>query len=473
MPAPLLAATAAYALALRALRRVDPELRWDWRTIDAADLAFARAFPENFLWGVATSAHQVEGGCDNNQWSRWERSRGPDGAPRIKHGDVSGAACEHWARYPEDIARMRALGVDAYRFSVEWSKIEPREGDYNDAAIAHYHAVIDALIDAGIEPVITLHHFTHPQWFDDRGGFERAVNIDHIVRFSERMFREYGGKVRRWCTINEPSVVAMVGYFLGDFPPGVRSPKRAVRVLENLLRAHGRIYRALKALPGGDAAAIGLVKNITHTDPLRPWHLADAAAAAVFTEAFNRAPLRALRTGRFTLKIPGARVDRPMEEVRGSLDFIGLNYYSHVLVKTQLDRREPFTWGYRPGDVPTDMPYGIYPEGIYRALRQVGGFGVPIYITENGIADARDDRRADFIRRYLYAVARAIIDGVDVRGFFYWSLLDNFEWAEGWSMKFGLYALDPKTQARTLRPGAEAFAAIIRASRTGTRSSDG
>ena len=135
MPAPLLAATAAYALALRALRRVDPELRWDWRTIDAADLAFARAFPENFLWGVATSAHQVEGGCDNNQWSRWERSRGPDGAPRIKHGDVSGAACEHWARYPEDIARMRALGVDAYRFSVEWSKIEPREGDYNDAAM--------------------------------------------------------------------------------------------------------------------------------------------------------------------------------------------------------------------------------------------------------------------------------------------------------------------------------------------------
>lgn len=467
MLAPILA-TAAYAAAIRALARRDPELTWDWTTINVDRLAFAQAFGPGFLWGVATSAHQVEGGCDNNQWSRWEAVRGPGGRPRIHGGERSGLACDQWDRYPEDIALMQALGVNAYRFSVEWSKIEPRLGEFDGEAIAHYHRLIDALRDAGIEPVITLHHFTHPIWFDELGAFEEAANIDRLVRFSERVFAEYGQKVRLWCTINEPAVVAMVGHFLGLFPPGGRDPRRAITVLGNLLQAHGRIYRALKAMPGGDAASIGLVKNIFHIDPYRRWHLGDAGAAALFDEVFNRMALRALRTGRFEAKIPGlGHLARALPEVQESLDFIGLNYYSHLRVKTQASRREPFTWAYRPTDVATDMPYALYPEGLYRALRQVGGLGVPVYVTENGIADARDDRRDTFIRRYLYAVARAMGDGVDVRGYFYWSLLDNFEWAEGWSMKFGLYAMDPEDRVRRLRPGAEVYREIIARSRGG------
>ena len=462
----LLGTGAGYGLATWALGRRDPELRWDWSGYDPQDLTWTRRFPKDFLWGVATAAHQIEGGLEHNNWSRWETLTGPDGKPRIHNGERAGLACDHWRRFREDIQLMVDLGVQSYRLSLEWSRIEPSPGVYDGEAIARYHELLDAVIAAGLQPMITLHHFTHPLWFEDLGSFEKEENLVHIVRFTERMFQEYGRKARYWCTLNEPEVFASQGWFSGVFPPGKKDPQLTAVVLCNLLRAHGRMYRAIKALPGGHDVEVGLVKDIFQFEPDRRWHLGDVAVARVLDEVMNECILATLQSGHFRLQIPGMiSLDASAVEAAGTLDFVGLNYYSHYHTRFRPDPAEPFVFRPQPGDTMTDMPYPIYPEGLYRALVRLAKIGAPIIITENGIADAADTRRDDFIRRYLYAVSKAIEDGVDVRGFYYWSLLDNFEWAEGWQMKFGLYAMDPVTRARTLREGSKVYPEIIRRSR--------
>lgn len=435
-----------------------PELRWDWQKINTD----AIHFPAGFLWGVATSAHQVEGGCDNNNWSEWERAQDVNGKPRIKNGQKAGKACDHWNRYKEDIALMQALGVKAYRFSVEWSKIEPEEGRFDLNALQHYREVCEALLAAGIKPVVTLHHFTNPLWFEQGGAFEREENIPLFVRFGEFVFQELHDKVRLWCTINEPEVYATQGYFRGEFPPGKKDPPLTGVVLKNLLEAHMQVYHALKKMPGGDEAQIGLVKNIFQLDPHRRWHWLDWALSRQLNHVFNDCILQFFKTGHFKFKISRmAEVRHFNAGARRAMDFIGLNYYSHLHVKFRWNPPEFFALAHRPAEIMTDLIYPIYAEGLYRAIKTVAALNVPIYITENGIADAKDDRRDLFIRRYLYALSRAIKDGSDVRGYFYWSLMDNFEWAEGYEMKFGLYEVNFKNQERKLRKGAEYFVKVV------------
>jgi beta-glucosidase len=439
-------------------QKENPELRWDWNKIDTSDVRF----PKAFLWGVATAAHQVEGHCDNNNWSAWEQARDEYGKPRVKNGQKAGLACDHWNRYPEDISLMQALCVKAYRFSVEWSKIEPREGEFDQAALQHYQELCEALLVAGLKPVVTLHHFTQPIWFEQKGGFEKAENIALWVRFCEIVFQKLQDKVHLWCTINEPEVFASQGYFQGVFPPGKKDPQLAGAVLKNLLEAHVQVYHALKRLPNGDKAQIGLAKNIFQFDPYRRWHLFDWLVSRQFNALFTDAIIRFFQTGHFDFSLPGlANVTHFNAAAPRTLDFIGLNYYSHMHVKFHWNLKEFFTFEHRADEIMTDMPYPIYAEGFYRAIKTVAQLGVPIYITENGIADAKDDRRDLFIRRYLFALSEAIKDSCDVRGYFYWSLMDNFEWAEGYDMKFGLYEVNFATQDRKLREGARYFVEVV------------
>ncbi len=436
-----------------------PELHWEWSTIDTN----AAKFPRDFLWGVASAAHQVEGDCNNNNWSAWEQARDAHGNPRIKHAQAAGKACEHWTRFREDIRLLQELGVKAYRFSMEWSKIEPVEGQIDSSALRHYHEVCDALLAAGIKPVVTLHHFTHPLWFEQKGAFEREENIPAFVRFCELLFREFHEQVNMWCTINEPEVFASQGYFLGVFPPGKQDPRLTAEVLKNLLLAHVQVYERLKKLPGGEQAQIGIVKNIMQFDPARRWHPLDWLLAHKFNALFTASILDFLRDGDFDFSMPGlANLHYRDLRATRSLDFIGLNYYSHLHVQFNWSMKEFFKFTFPEDATMTDMPYTIYPEGFYRALQEVRQLEVPIYVTENGIADAKDDRRALFISRYLYALHRAMQDGADVRGYFYWSLMDNFEWAEGYDMKFGLYEVDFNTQARRLREGAQPFVQAVK-----------
>ena len=381
------------------------------------------------------------------------------------HGGVpAGAAAEHWERYPEDIRRMQEeIGVNSYRFSVEWSRLEPEPGRYDEDAIAHYHAVVDALIAAGITPMITLHHFTNPLWFEDLGGFEHEENIAHFVRFSQRMFSEYGAKVPRWCTINECGPYAVMGYGLGVFPPGVKSWQRMAHVLHHLMLAHTRVYEAIKAMPGGESVQVGLVKNIFQFDPLHRWNPLHWLMCRVMDGAYNESILGYIRDGVFRVHIPTqVRMSVAHPEAVGKTDFIGLNYYANLIISLFMKREPPFEPHARAGQVLTDMPYTIYAEGFYGALKRISTVGKPIIVTENGIADDKDDRRGLWLERYIYAMSQAMRDGCDVRGYHYWSLLDNFEWAEGYEMRFGLLAVNYDTQARHLRPGAQHYVDVIK-----------
>ena len=438
------------------LKHPDPE--WNWDKIEIKEMLF----PKNFIWGTATAAHQVEGNNINNNWYVWENNLNEDGKSNIHNQDKSGEAARHWNLYRDDIALMKKIGVNAYRFSVEWSKIIPKEGLIDKNALNHYRDVCIALIDSGLTPVVTLHHFTNPIWFEELGAFEKEENIDHFIDFSEIVFNHLSDIVKYWCTINEPAVYVSQGYFYGVFPPGKKDPKLAGTVMRNLLFTHVKVFHHLKGLKNGKIVQIGLVKNITQFDPLRRWHLLDWYFSSILNDIFTNSTIDLFLNGKFNFYLPGmVDISDSNTEAIGSADFIGLNYYSRWHVKGHMSPTSPFTFEKRVQDIQTDMPYSLHPEGFYKALNDISELNIPIIVTENGIADDKDDRRETFINRYLYAMHKSIEDGIDIRGYFYWSLMDNFEWAEGYSMKFGLYEVDFKTQKRKLRNGSLALKRAI------------
>ena len=435
-----------------------PEVRWKWNNIDASKVSF----PKHFFWGTATAAHQIEGDNKNNNWSLWEKQKNNKGKTGIKDGQISGTACDQWNRYKDDISLLKNLNVSHYRISIEWSKIEPEKGIYNKSAINHYSNVIDSLKKENITPVITLHHFTNPVWFDKMGGFEKEKNILHFVSFCKKVFLEYSDRVKLWCTINEPEVYAIMGYFEGSFPPGKKDPQATVNIIKHLLIAHRKAYNSLKALPRGKESNIGIVKNIMQFDPYRKWHLLDWFACRITNLIFNDFIISFFVKGKIKFNIPFfAKINYNPKGEDIKTDFFGLNYYSHIHLKFVFDKNRFFENKFLKKDIRTDMPYSIYPEGFYRAIKKASKIKKPIIITENGIADKKDDKRALFIERYIYAMNKAMKEGADIRGYFYWTLMDNFEWAEGYDMKFGLYEVNFKTQERKLREGSKKLIQII------------
>jgi len=440
-------------------------MQWDWSQIDASQ----KSFPKDFVWGAASAAHQVEGGHqDINNFGWWEQQTRENGESTIVNGDKSGAAADHWNRVEEDTQLMANLGLDAYRFSLSWSKIMPAPGQVDQTALQHYIDEIDTLLANGIQPMVTLHHFTHPLWFERMGGFEKAENIQHFVDFAEVAYAALGDKVVQWCTINEPGVYMFDGYLSGMFPPGKSDPILAAAVLENLVRAHVAVYNKIKSMPGGDNSEIGLVKNMMQMDAKGQYNLLDHFIKYFADNNYNQAVLGTFLNDEFNFYMP-TMVDRSanIEGATKTLDFIGLNYYSHYAFNFNGNIEESLEAKAYPGEVMTDMDYGIYPEGIYRAIKRISQLEVPIIITENGIADDKDDRRADYIDRTLYAVSKAITDGYDVRGYYYWSLTDNFEWNLGYGQRFGLYHVDFPTQQRRLKEGSKTYAEIIKQAKEG------
>jgi beta-glucosidase len=420
--------------------------------------------PKNFLWGTAVSEYQVSGaaGCPYSNWAEWEATPTSNGMPHIALGQTSGSACDFKAQYKEYIPLMKELGTNSFRFSVEWSNIEPQEGVFCDEELNFYSNLCDALLDAGIEPMITLHHFTDPIWFTEKGGFEREENISYFVRFCQKVFTRLGSKVTLWVTINEPTIYMFQGYLRGVFPPGKINPLAAIAVIRNLLKAHTRAYRTLKQMPHGDSAQIGIVHQYLMFYPYSSWNPLERIPGLMFNYILNTAVLNFFKTGSFKIRIPLlATYEYTAPQDQQLLDFIGLNYYSRVLVKAQISLTDPIVPSCYPNEIMTDMPYAMYPQGLYDAIVKMAELNVPIYITENGIPDGKDDRRETFIKEYLAAMARAITDGYDVRGYYYWSLMDNFEWDEGYLKKFGLCEVDFQTKAAKIRNGARCYADII------------
>jgi beta-glucosidase len=418
--------------------------------------SIAATLPAGFLLGTATSAHQVEGGNDRNDWALFESQPG-----RIARGERSGKADDHWNRVAEDVELMKKIGANAYRFSVEWSRVETSPGVWDDAAWNHYRDEVERLHDAGIVPMVTLLHFTLPAWLAERGGLGAPDFAEAFARFSGEAAARFGTRVDLYCTINEPNVAMYNGYVRGVFAPGQTSNAAAVAAFAGMVRAHGAAARAIHARNA--SARIGVAMNLILFEPKRWYNLLDVVVARFASSAFNWAFLDAVVAGRVRFRAPGfPSIDEPNPDLEGSLDFVGVNYYRRDVVS--FAPSEPGFVKNEPGSGErTDLGWEIHPAGLLTLLRDVHRrYARPIYVTENGLADASGARRGAFIRDHLGAVAAAVREGIDVRGYFHWSLLDNFEWAEGFEPRFGLYRVDYGTLERTPAPGADVFAEVAR-----------
>jgi beta-glucosidase len=418
------------------------------------------SFPQGFLWGTATSAYQVEGNNTKNDW--WAFEQQPDA---IWHDDRSGLACDWWRNAEGDFDLMAEMGHNTHRLSVEWSRIEPEEDTFDPAAIARYREMLTGLRERGIEPIVALFHFTTPLWLARNGGWRNPAVVEHIRRFVRYTAEQLGDLVTLWCTINEPSVYATLGYLFGEHAPGVKSWRLCFRVLSHQLQAHAAAYRAIHELD--ENAQVGLAKATQIFDPLEPTDWASGRLARLLDYLFNGIVLRAVEDGRLRSPLGlGIRRHGPLVD---SLDWLGVNYYSRRRVSLRRGGGDRMSVLHRtPGAEVSDSgrggPYSeIYPQGLCRVLKRVAGLGKPIYVTENGLPDADDDQRPRFVLTHLSQMHRAMAEGVDVRGYYHWTFVDNFEWAEGWALDFGLVALDVETQARAPRPSARLYSEIIEA----------
>lgn len=372
-------------------------------------------FPDGFYWGAATASYQVEGGIDNNDWAK---------AGREGKVPKAGMADDHYRRFEEDFDIAKTLGHNAHRLSIEWSRIEPKEGRFNEKEIEHYRRVLEALRERNIEPFVTLWHFTLPEWLSEKGGIELEDFPKYFSRYCKYVVKNLKDRCIHWSTINEPIILASNGLLRGIWPPFKK--KRLFRFLntsQRLAQAHNDAYTKIKRVqPDAD---VSIVKdNIYFHANRNPLN----RALALFMNWFwNR---------------------RFLNMVYRQCDSIGLNYYFH------------HEFGGKKLYPKTDFGKDIYPEGIYHTLMELLRYKLPVIIAESGLADAQDKYRAEFIREHLRWCHRAITDGVSLRGYMHWSLLDNFEWAKGYAMRFGLVEVDYVTQKRTIRPSARVYKEI-------------
>lgn len=420
-------------------------------------------FPDGFLWGTASSSFQCEGGNTNSQWHRWEQSG------HTLTGETSGDACNWWQEAERDFALAEQMENNALRLSIEWSRVEPTEGNWQSAAIDRYRAMLTDLRRRHIRPLVTLHHFTDPLWFADRGGFTKIENIRYFVRYVSYVVEQLQDLCNFWITINEPNIYAVLGSLLGSYPPGEHDLMRAMRVLRNLMQAHGEAFYAISRMQ--PQSQIGFCPHYRLFDPASSLSPLDRTAASIQDTVFNWTTLQAGETGTFTF--PFNLLLAPIKHVAGTRDFHGINYYTRDMVRFDVSRpAEMFGRRFALPGVPRNDPgladnFGeIYPPGLYRVLKSVyrkTRGNKPLYVTENGFSDTLDDRRPRAILEHLAMVHRAIREGIPVRGYFHWTLVDNFEWLEGWYVRFGLIELDQYTQKRTPRISASMFGEICRA----------
>lgn len=400
----------------------------------------AGRFPDGFLWGTASAAHQVEGDNRNCDWWEFEQQPG-----RIAGGDSSAIACDHYRRYREDFALLREMKQNAHRLSVEWSRIEPSEGEFDARQIRHYRDVLGELREQGIEPMVTLHHFTSPLWFARKGGWAAAGSAHAFMPFVHKVVDELGDLIGLWCTINEPNIYAASGWMVGEFPPGRQGDVASVyRVTNNMRRAHELAYGAIKRR--WPDASVGLSHHrflmLPASDQRRDRWAAQAASVVL-----DRWPVAPGRLGKV---------------VEAPSDFVGIAHYWGQTCAFDPGRpNEQFVRRVNVPGVPvTDMGLSADPSWMRTVLNELRSLGKPVYITENGLASHDDEWRQRYLREILSNVLLAIGDGVDVRGYFHWTNMDNFEWARGYAMRFGLIEVDRNTLERRIKPSGRLYARI-------------
>ncbi len=438
----------------------------------------SKPFPPHFLWGAATSAYQIEGspladGAGQSIWHRFSHTPG-----LVHGGDTGDLACDHYRRRETDLALMAELGLGAYRFSIAWARVLPRgRGRVNPKGLGFYERLVDGLLARGITPMVTLYHWDLPSALDDRGGWLNPDSAGWFADYASVAFRALDDRVGLWVTLNEPWVITDGGYLTGAMAPGHRNLFETPLAAHNLLRAHGQAVAAYRALGHHQ---IGIAVNL---EPKYPASQApqDRQATERAEAYMNRQYLDPVLLGRYPEALPGifgeawpAPPDSDMEGIARPIDFVGINYYTRSVVRGDPGqvptRAAPVP---QPGAPHTDMGWEVYPQGLCDVLEWVSSrYARPaIYITENGAAfpdpppeqgRIDDPLRVAYLREHLCAARRALSRGVDLRGYFVWSLLDNFEWAHGYSKRFGIVHVDPATQVRTPKASARFYTRVIR-----------
>jgi len=422
-------------------------------------------FPLGFIWGTSSAGHQVEGGNEHSDWWAWEK------AGLIEDGTVSGRAMDYWNRHEEDHALMAQLNYNGFRLGIEWARVEPKQDRFDQEVIAHYRGILQSLRNHGFKICLTLHHWVLPQWVAEQGDWLNPKTVDHFLRYVEVVVAALGAFPDYWVTLNEPMVPAIMGNFLSRFPPQRHSFKAYRTVAHAYLQAHAGAYRIIHQIqpnaPDGTPSRVGVAMAYPR---IEPWESAGLAgiyerfAAFICRRAATQGWDHTIRTGR-PHWIHGGRT---IPGIRGSYDYCGINYYMRVSLKynrRRLDQYRIDDTQAPPGVDITQMGWQIYPEGLYHTIRDAWHrFGKPILVTENGIADDTDAQRPRYIIEHLAQVHRAIREGIPVVGYYHWSFVDNFEWREGFSKRFGLIAVrhdDPELM-RVPRPSAHLYSAIAR-----------
>jgi len=413
-------------------------------------------FPAHFLWGTASASHQVEGHNTNNNWNRWEQGG------HILDGSKSGIACDWWGgRWREDLDRAAETGQKAHRLSIEWSRVQPDPDRWDEDALDRYRQIVRGAKERGLTPMVTLHHFTDPIWLADMGGWENEAVAQHFQTFVQRVVDGLQDTVSMWCTINEPNILSFSSYMLGIFPPGKRSIRALYQVIQNQIKAHILAYQTIHGAQPG--AQVGMAHHYRGFQPAKTWSPLDRWWAKGASSLFNNTFPTTLKTG--ILKFLGTRKSFP--KAKGTQDFFGLNYYTGELVA--FDPLKPgslFANTYLDPNAEASPNHFIanQPQTFFQGIKWAISFGLPVYITENGVEDTEDTFRRKYLIQHIHQVWRAVNFNWSVRGYFHWSLVDNFEWERGWSQRYGLWALDTETQARQKRQSADLYEAICKQS---------
>ena len=394
--------------------------------------------------GVATAATQIEGGALASSWHDWARVPG-----HIADGSTPERTTEHWQRWREDTALLSELGIGNYRMSVEWARLEPRPGEFDLEALEHYRAELQALLDAGVRPLVTLHHFTNPSWFEAIGGWTHVTAVPTFLRFVEHVVRHLADLVTDWCTINEPNVYATGGYLFGEFPPGRTQAWADVRaVLRHMAAAHCAAYHLIHDIQPD--AKVGFAHHLRVFDPLDPGNRLHRLAARTSALLFQEELGDAMLGGRFGRLLGG----QPSSVTPGAhYDYLGVNYYSRSAVSRLAD-------GTRPDAPVNDLGWEVHPAGLIAVCAELHRrHPGPIWVTENGTADASDAFRSRFIHEHLAAIAAS---SLPFRRYHHWCFVDNWEWEQGDAARFGLVHLDHETQERTVKGSGRFYADVIR-----------
>ncbi|MHA1552161.1 MAG: glycoside hydrolase family 1 protein [Candidatus Heimdallarchaeaceae archaeon] len=410
-------------------------------------------FPKGFLWGSAISAYQTEGGNYSNDWFEHEKKEG-----QIRNNDRCGEACDHYNLFESDHKLISKYGQNALRTGIEWSRIMPIENEVNEDEIEHYHKVFESLEINKLTSFINIHHFTVPLWFSSKGGFLKKKNLKFFEKYCEILSKNFP-EVKYWNTINEPNIFASMYYLYAEGPPSKQSLIAFLKGTRNTLHAHAIAYHKIKEY--NPKSLVGIVKNFPYFIQKEEGKTWAKVVAKIADKFFNQVTLDMLRTGKDPY-VPFVK----KKWLKDTSDFIGFNYYN---VANFVHKRGKFIdlEMKLPNDKRvTQMDWGVYPLGLYKGLMRVHKeLKIPIYVTENGLATLDDDFRQEYILKHLIQVKRAIDDGADIRGFFYWGAIDNFEWNEGFEPRFGLIGIDYKTQERIIKPATKMYEKIAKSNK--------